>query len=179
MRNVSAALLKHLLAPSVGEEQSAEVVESGMRQLGLRDGALSPADAALVLDSVSTHGGIVAIAARRAKLRLEVAGGETNAGVAPSTSAAKKGGAQSRKRDITVATLVQMLAPALGVEKADDLVRRALDDMGWRSDVLSEDVVERLMERLADEGGLVEVTARFVAARLMLRFTEPSLRKRG
>lgn len=61
-----------------------------------------------------------------------------------------------------------MLSPSLGQKKAEALIHEAADALGLRSDMLARQDALRIMEKIADQPGLVGVTARFAKSRVHL-----------
>lgn len=69
---------------------------------------------------------------------------------------------------IPCAELVRLLSPSLGQQKAEALVKQAADELKLRSDSLARSDALRVMERIADQPGLVGITARFAKSRVHL-----------
>lgn len=68
-----------------------------------------------------------------------------------------------------------MLAPSLGLDKAQQLVHAAMRQLGIGSangQTTLEDSL-RILDEIAKEQGLVGITASFVKARLLLRAKNP------
>lgn len=51
---------------------------------------------------------------------------------------------------------------------AEQLISKAADELGLRTDVLARSDALRIMEKLAEEKGIVGVTARFAKSRVHL-----------
>ena len=66
------AELTALLAPSLGDEKSGEVIATTIRKLGYREEDLTLAQALAVLETLTYAGGLVGVAARFAKARLHM-----------------------------------------------------------------------------------------------------------
>lgn len=71
-------------------------------------------------------------------------------------------------RQVTRAQLVEVLAAALGQDKAEKLIRGELEARGIVAEALPLDAALDLLERLAAQPGLVGITARFAKSRLLL-----------
>jgi hypothetical protein len=61
-----------------------------------------------------------------------------------------------------------MLSPSLGQQKATMLISKAADTLGLKTDLFARSDALRIMEKIAEEGGLVSVTARFAKSRVHL-----------
>lgn len=64
--------------------------------------------------------------------------------------------------------LVKLLSPSLGQQKAEALVKQAAEELKLRLDPLSRVDALKVMERIADQPGLVGITARFAKSRVHL-----------
>ena len=81
----------------------------------------------------------------------------------------------SKKGTLAVQDLVAMLAPTLGREKSDELVRSTASELGLTEPVLDKASALTLIDRLGAGAGLAGVAARFVRARY-LRMNVSSIR---
>jgi hypothetical protein len=191
--------LAELLAPTLGWEKSSEVVESAAIRLGLSPGRALRVDQALaVLDELARTPGMVGIAARFARSRLEA---RTSAAAAPAAprspdAAAASASAEplsrrsaspfhegpksqrlddpvsSRSTGTSISTreIAALLSSALGTDKAQEVVAAAAARLGLSSDRLDKAHAIALLDHLAAEPGVVGLCARFGKARLILRF---------
>jgi hypothetical protein len=64
--------------------------------------------------------------------------------------------------------LIRMLSPSLGQKMAEQLIAKAAGELGLRTDLLARSDALRIMEKLAEEKGIVGVTARFAKSRVHL-----------
>jgi hypothetical protein len=196
-----------LLAPTLGQEKSHDVVEEAARALGITADEVETAVALRLLEALGKESGIVGVAARFARQRFESRPAAENANAqeeppissgpssapssAPSSSptsaassAASSGGPSSGprriggprhgstpKRTVERHSLVALLAPTLGQEKAEDVVVGALRLLGLPEDNLDQRQALAMLEQLAGVPGLVGVTARFAKARVILLFS--------
>ncbi len=69
---------------------------------------------------------------------------------------------------IPCAELVRLLSPTLGQKKAEALISEAAESLGLRADIFARSDALRVMEKIADQPGLVGVTARFAKSRVHL-----------
>jgi hypothetical protein len=67
--------------------------------------------------------------------------------------------------------VIDLLASSLGTTKAEHAVRQAAESMRLDDGPLSLDQALALLEKIAEEPGLVGITARFAKTRALLRWT--------
>jgi len=179
-----------LLASTLGSERSAELVFAVVRDLGLDASKLAADEALQILEILSRRPGIVGITSRFAMARLAPAAPDSGRGRAPSpdsqpgASRAPPSGHQTRAiaaeervppSQVQPATLpldllAGLLAPSMGNERAEELVRAAT--RGYPTDggrITHADAVA-VLEALAQQPGIVGVTARFAKVRFALRW---------
>jgi hypothetical protein len=159
-KRVSFAELVDVLERSVGRERAEELVTAVIAELGLRADQLSPAAAAQVLERLARGTDVVAVAARFGLSRAWF--GEREAPPPPSS-----GARESTRRAFSVETLGELLAPTVGREKAVSSIGSAVAALGLgvafdRASALA------VLERVAEEPGLVGVAARFAKVKLHL-----------
>jgi hypothetical protein len=61
-----------------------------------------------------------------------------------------------------------MLSPSLGQKKAEALISEAAEKLGLRTEMFARADALRIMEKIADQPGLVGVTARFAKSSVHL-----------
>lgn len=66
--------------------------------------------------------------------------------------------------------LIQKLGGAMGEEKARLVVEQATLSLGYRSDSYTKEETLAILDKIAEEGGLVAVVARFAKAQYILDF---------
>jgi hypothetical protein len=177
---VPSSHLAELLAPTLGWEKSSEVVEAATLRLGFSPQELRKDQALAVLDELTRTPGMVGIAARFARSRLDARG---SAGASPSAEPVSRraphprpdepaGPVSSRNVVTTISThdVAALLSNALGMDKALELVAAAAARLGLPSDRLDKGAAIALLDQLAAEPGVVGLCARFGKARLILRF---------
>ncbi|MCC6555428.1 MAG: hypothetical protein IT372_20910 [Polyangiaceae bacterium] len=172
-RAFSAKDLVALLAPTIGQEKSRDAVLAAARALGLEGDALAFADALSILESLSVGGGILAVAARFARERIASkparpapgSGSEPQPGARPSASIRPPSVLPPPPGCVTAAKLKAHLAPALGLEKSEQLVAEAMHHLGLDSAELTAEQAMAILDHLAAVPGLIGVTARFARAR--------------
>jgi hypothetical protein len=69
---------------------------------------------------------------------------------------------------IPAVELVRMLSPSLGQQKAEALIVAAAEALNLRAELLARSDALRIMEKIADQPGLVGITARFAKSRVHL-----------
>lgn len=69
---------------------------------------------------------------------------------------------------IPCSELVRMLSPSLGQQKAEALILKAAGALGLRPELVARSDALRIMEKIADEPGIVGITARFAKSRVHL-----------
>lgn len=177
---VTSNRVAELLAPTLGREKSSEVVAAVVTRLALPAADLSPEQALAVLDELARTPGMVGIAARFARSRLD------SARIPPSVSAMMPAVGPSSTRQppssgspvtgrqvavsVTATEVAALLASAMGTEKAREIVLDAVRRLGLAADRLDKAQAMTLLDHLAAEPGVVGLCARFGKARLILRF---------
>ena len=74
----------------------------------------------------------------------------------------------SNSDSIPCAELVKLLAPSLGGQKAEALIKAAAQSLNLSTEQLPRTDALRVMEKIADQPGLVGITARFAKSRVHL-----------
>jgi hypothetical protein len=145
-----------LIAPSVGQEKAREAVEGAVRTVGT-----ARPDAVLELLALDT--GVLGAAARYAKLRAARLSGSTR-------SAAPVSSRPRPQPTVSAAEIQGLLAPSLGEDKSREVVMAALHRRGFPAEGIDYARAIDVLDTLAQETGIVGVTARFAKARLILLF---------
>jgi hypothetical protein len=164
-----------LLASTLGWEVSEERVTHAMRVLGLTGPTLAHRQGLAILDELAKEPGMVGVTARFARSRADLSGSFEPAssrrpsipddGPPSSVSPVAK-----RPSTLALRELVPLLSHAVGQEKAHDAILAGVRRLSLPEDRLGRDQAALLFEDLAQQGGLVGVTARFAKARLILLF---------
>lgn len=158
-----------LLSGTVGWEKSTEAVSQAIQRLGLDGQRLDERDVTDVLDVLAGTGGIVGVTARFVRSRpLPFRPDAPVVEPAPVERTATVPKAPAR---LARAQLVALLAPTVGVEKAEEVLSHACKQLGLGEATFSLPEAHRVFEALASHDGLVGVTARFAKARLSLQST--------
>jgi hypothetical protein len=192
---ISMSSIAELLAPTLGCEKSAEVVEGAALRLGFSPEALRADQALAMLDELARTPGMVGIAARFARSRLDAQraslppaaeppsrrypGQRSTMGETPkpppqasTLSPPGTGPVSSRSVVTTISTrdVAALLSSAMGMDKALEIVTTTSDRLGLSPDHLDKTQAIALLDQLAGEPGMVGLCARFGKARLILRF---------
>ena len=160
--------LKALLSATLGQEKSAEVVETALHRLGFFGPVLNAEQVAEVLDALSGESGLVGVAARFARSRSQLQRRPARGSSSPSLPPPPHG-APAPAPGFAPADLSLLLAPALGADKSQEVIAVALAQLALPVDILTREQALRLFDHLATIPGLVGVTARFAKARVLLR----------
>lgn len=172
LRTLSFGDIAGMLAQTLGQEKSAEVVGAAAGALGYRGPLLTREQASHVLDYLSGSPGLIGIAARFAQRRAQAADDREP----PSTvravehqGADRPPPAPSSERDAGVrGELVALLAQSLGPEKAEEEVAAASRRLGLFGKLESAQAAS-VLDELAKSPGAIGATARFAKARFLLR----------
>jgi hypothetical protein len=165
-----------LLAPTLGQEKSEEVVAEGARSLGILADEFSASRAVALLEALGRSPGMVGVAARFARTRFDARAQDaieeapTSSGGAKRESKPSSGRMEVAPPRVARKQVVQLLAPTLGEEKSEEVVLAALRRRHLPEDALDQDQALTLLEDLAAQHGLIGITARFAKARLILLF---------
>src|SRR5258708_1318045 len=176
---VPIELAMSMLEPTLGWDKSVEVVEATAKELGLPEGNLTLSQILRIFEALGGRSDLVGVAARFARTRLEGDAGRA-ASRSPSddlpkvtTASGSAPSSESPKRWISVTTLVDLFAPALGAEKSTSIVTTAASELGLAVNQLDMHSALAIIDRLAWSEGLVGVVAKFAKAQLILKETEP------
>jgi hypothetical protein len=162
--------LMSMLAHTLGQEKSTEVVEAAAARLAIKGPMIERHDAEALLDFLSRTAGLVGIAARFAQRRAFR--GEESPPPSSIRSKDQRDAPPSTERrradSATRASLVELLTPSLGQEKAEEEVTAATRRLGF-SGVLDMKQAGAVLDDLAGRPGAIGATARFAKARFLLR----------
>jgi hypothetical protein len=167
-----------LLAATIGEERSTEVVGQAAQRRGIGTEDISHAQALALLDDVASIEGIVGVAARFARQRLaaRVSSDSDEPSRQPPPAARTHGSpsgvtraslAPSTPQGVHRRQLASLMAPTLGLDKSTEIVNAVADRLQLGEE-LALDGALLVLETLAAESGLVGISARFAKARLIL-----------
>ncbi|NUP07320.1 MAG: hypothetical protein HOW73_14800 [Polyangiaceae bacterium] len=151
-----------MLATSLGDAAARDAVEREASLAGL-GGVLTDEETISLLKRIEAGGGPPGLAARLVRVRLERASSHSLS-VGPQTNT-------TSTRRFDVREIVAMFSPALGVDKANLIVRNGLSAMNITGQTISMEEASALVEQLSRQGGIVATVARFVNARLLLQST--------
>lgn len=180
------------LAPSLGEEKSAEVINGALTKLGFAETVLEPAQVDAVLDLLASERGLVGVAARVAKQRSRVFSDDPNAAIVGESSSSTRRSLWPRTTDpriyesssstlrapsmppsspskVRVKDLMRMLAASVGDAKGEEVVKATLARLSLTESEVTRDEALEVLEILAKEAGVIGVTARFAKARMLLK----------
>jgi hypothetical protein len=154
-----------MLAQTLGQEKSAEVVGVAAAALGYRGPTLDRGQVDHLLDNLARAPGLIGIAARFAQRRVQaVEERAPPSSVRPVSERQPPSDPHSRIRN----ELVALLAQSLGVEKAEEEVAAAARRLGVGEKVSAAQATS-ILEDLAKSSGPIGATARFAKARFLLR----------
>jgi hypothetical protein len=167
--SVSLDALVALLAPTHGEERARELARNALDSLGITESFFSVQDAIRVLERLPESPGIAASVSHFALARLALR--ETNTSsrrpnVSKPTPPVPKSGSLTR------ADLAALLAPTLGQEKSDEMIKETLQKLGLSLDPISTEDGLAVLEELAKSAGIAGIASRFAKARLLMRPTK-------
>ncbi|MBK8257513.1 MAG: hypothetical protein IPK82_33195 [Polyangiaceae bacterium] len=163
-RKVPLSELVSLLAPTLGQEKAAEVVERATEELAVGSGPFDRREADMIVDKLAGAPSIVGIAARIVRKRASFTDEPApQSPVPPSAASGPPSNSPDKRADI-----VNLLANGIGKEKSREVVEAACKKLGVTS-LGDARTVNRVLEELATMPGQVGVTARFAKARFALR----------
>lgn len=163
-RKVPLSELVGLLAPTLGQEKAAEVVERAAEELSVGAGPFDRREADMIVDKLAGSPSIVGIAARIVRKRASFTDEPAPQSPAPPVATSGPPSSSGDKR----ADVVNLLANGIGKEKSREVVEAACKKLGITS-MGDARTVNRVLEELATMPGQIGVTARFAKARFALR----------
>jgi hypothetical protein len=179
----SSSRIAEMLAATLGCEKSTEVVDEAIGRLRYRTDALNLAQALALLADLARTPGMVGIAARFARSRIEVprASPPSSAVMETTGPLSVRGSREPRsvreppstpkpETTVTADEIALLLSGAMGTEKAQEVVLAATRRLGIRPERIDKEQAMTLLDQLAVEPGVVGLCARFTKARLILRF---------
>jgi hypothetical protein len=165
-----------VLASALGQHKSDEVVATATRALGITRMAYNAEDVRSIFDKLVKTEGLVGVVARFAVSRGDV--DKLIAKIPPPPQVAPAGRPQSRAGapaapsppPPAVVDIMDLIAPALGAEKARDAIEQAAARCGVDvSTGLSYDGALSVLDEMTNVEGIVGVVARFAKARFLLK----------
>jgi hypothetical protein len=176
-RPITLADLATMLAPTLGQEKSEELLRGAAAELGLAGAFLEPRHALAVVDRLGGLPGMVGVAARFVRTRyLEKARPPSSRapslGRAPTPTALlpPSPAVAATRATVTRHALVHLLVPSLGKERGDELVTATARRLGLAVEAFDKAQALALFDALAELPGIVGVAARFSKARVVLLF---------
>jgi hypothetical protein len=156
-----------LLSPTLGVQKSEAVVAAAMARLGMVDGALTLEEVLAILDQVAREPGVVGVAARFARTRVDWnrSLGPLDRGSGPPSARPRRGPPPT----LAVREIASRLANTVGMEKSREVVAESMQRLGLTAPQLDRDQASALLDDLARDDGLVGLTARFAKARLLIK----------
>jgi hypothetical protein len=152
-----------LLAATLGEARALALWEETLNHLGLPDSdSLLRAHVLAAFDAISAAPGIVGVAGRYARLRLD----HVNQ---PPPSSARSSTTPLSATAEPAKDLLGLLAPSVGEEKAKEAILQAAKALGLSSTDLTRPEALQILDVMAKSPGLLGVAARFGKARFLLR----------
>lgn len=147
-----------LLAPALGQEKGEELVRNAARTLGLDRERFSPDEVRAVFECIARASGLVGLVARFALER-----GELEELIAQKIARPASVAPPSPAIDV-----LSLLAPAIGYEKARDVVDAAAKELGVSAEACDRETAILLLEIIGRSDGIVGVVARFARTRVLL-----------
>jgi|LNFM01.1.fsa_nt_gb hypothetical protein len=174
--------LVSMLAPVVGAERARASVLSALASLRLPESAIDEGDARRVFQFLLGAGGLTGVAAHRvlstmssgdspaASSSASVMRAVVNSDFTPPRAVSAVNAMQSTTSgpSVTRAQIVELLEHAVGRAVAETAVNRASSAAGFGPSGSVQSAM-KVLETIAQEPGLVGITARFAKARLALR----------
>ena len=147
-----------LISPTIGNEKGESVLRSAARALGIRPEDMTRREAREVLEKVGGEPGVVGLSARLASSRVT-----TLASEAPRAPSMRVHGHYTRTQ------LVGMIEQSVGRDKSERLIAEAALEQGIEGERLTAAQAMDVLELLAEQPGIVGVTARFARVKLLVR----------
>jgi hypothetical protein len=179
-RKMRRSQLVALLAPTLGQEKSEDVISGAAKRLRITIGdEVTLAQAAAILDDLAQSGGIVGVVARFVKARSEL--GDVDAlvpsSVPPSPTGTRlltPGGGVPAVRSyaaiVTREELIALLSPVLGDEKSAEAIAAYAPKVGATGAEFTRAQAEGMLELMSAADGTLGVVASFARARFILKF---------
>ena len=176
-RPVTLADLAAMLAPTLGQEKSEELLRGAAAELGLAGPSLEPRHALALVERLGALPGMVGVAARFVRTRyLEKARASSSRapslGRPPTPTALLPPSpvATAMRATVTRHALAHLLAPSLGEEKGDELVAATARRLSFGVEAFEKAQALAIFDALSEMPGIVGVAARFSKARVVLLF---------
>ena len=165
-----------LFASTLGREKSEELVISAARGLGYSHEHLTLSQTEELLTMLGSQPGIVGVAARFARSRIQAARGASSGRLArvvapaPAVPAGPAPEAKPSPMSVTPKEIAALLEHTLGSEKSVEVVASAMQSLGVPDGRLMREQAVAVLEVIAKVQGIVGVVGRFAKARLILKF---------
>jgi hypothetical protein len=163
---VEIANVVHRLAEVVGKEKAEDLVLTAARELGIRIASADESAIEQILAKLAQHPGVIGTASRVALRRAQMDAALAQLD-APTPEVAAQAPVVSSPRT-PYETLVALLSPALGEEKATSLLEAAARNRGVSAAHMRRHDCLAVLEDLTAQEGLVGTVARFAKARAHL-----------
>ena len=147
-----------LLAPALGQEKGEELVRTAARTLGLDRERFSPDEVRALFACIARASGLVGLVARFALDRGEIEDLIAEKAARPASVAPPR----------PPVDILALLTPAIGYEKARDVVHGAAKELGVSADGCDRETALALLEIIGRTEGIVGVVARFARTRVLL-----------
>jgi hypothetical protein len=167
---IARSKIAALLAPTLGQEKSNELVLVEARRLRLETDELTPEGATHILEALCSQDGLVGVVARFALARQETLTLLRRASAGESAVAREVQSAPSGSVSIAASELLAYLAPSLGEEKAIEVLVATSAKLGLSRGPYSRPDALRILEAMAKAEGVIGVVARFATARFVLKY---------
>lgn len=178
--DITFAQLIHAFAPTVGAEESQEVVLGVARSLGIHTDPLNRVQALELLGRLAQREGMLGITARFVRTRVEsgrhlpdapagLASDLPDAGRLSLSDIWPAGSDPAAEPVFERARLVALLARNLGAELAEESIATVTRSLRLTGDTFTQAETMTVLDSLAETDGVVSTTARFVKARLILK----------
>jgi hypothetical protein len=183
--DITFAQLIHAFTPTVGVEESKEVVLEVARGMGIQTDPLNQRQTLEILNRLAQREGMVGITARFVKARVEsgrllpdAPAGQAAEVPEPGRLSLSDGwpaASEAFAEPVVIerARLVALLARNLGAELAEESFTTAARTLRLTRDAYTEDETMAILDALAEAPGVVGTTARFAKARLILKPSQP------
>ncbi len=166
LRVMSLRDIADLLAPTLGQEKSIEVVNAGANALTIQGPLLTTKDGRRLLEHLAQIKGLVGVAARfamrRSALVDEAAPPSSVRPVTEKSSPSSDRGPSVREE------LKALLAASLGSEKAEEEIANVARRLHLGASLDASSAI-LILEELAKTSGAIGAIARFAKARFLLR----------
>jgi hypothetical protein len=161
---IALAEVSAWLARVVGDEKATGAVRATALALGFGETNFSEEQADQILRALAESSDVLGLAAKRAMARRRA---DANPPSVPAASGARAKPAEADE-EVHANRIIELLTPALGLEKARELVLSELK-RARLEETMARRQAEGVFDALAMLPGIVGITARFAKARFLLR----------